>query len=238
MFLGPLVFARLGQGYRKSSGRQQTISNLESMGSAVAAYHREHGRYPSGGSFEDDPEGPLRPMHGWMASLLPYLDEEELHRSIDFSLAYDDPVNRAGMRREVPAFFAAGGERRLVGRLRLAPAHFAGVGGELNIDGIGLVDVGIFGRNSDVTIEDVTDGLSQTFIAGEIGNNYPPWGEPENWRAIGRGLNRDPNGFGNANGTGALFLKADGSVKFYSNKTSPDVLRKLSTRSASDFVTE
>lgn len=238
MFLGPVIFARLGQGFRSSSGRERTIANLETIGHGVLEHHREHGRYPPGGIFRIEEDGSQRPMHGWMAALLPYVGQEELHGAIDFEQPYDHPVNLSAMREEVPVFFAAGAERRPVGRLRLAPAHFAGVGGQLNLEGVGLVDVGVFGRGSDVTREDVTDGLSQTFLAGEIGHFFPPWGEPENWRTIGRGLNREANGFGNAEGTGALFLKADGSVRFYSNDTAIDVLQKLSTRNAGDVVPE
>ena len=177
-------------------------------------------------------------MHGWMASLLPYLGEQELHSSIQFNVPYDDPANLSAMRSNVNAFLAAGGDRSPIGRQNFAPTHFAGLGGELNIEGVGLVKVGVFGRNSSTTREDLTDGLSQTFVAGEIASFYPAWGEPENWRMIGRGLNRDSDGFGNAADTGALFLKADGSVKFYSNETDPTVLRMLSTPNAGDLVTD
>lgn len=237
MFLGPVLFARVGQGYRKSFGRQQTITNLETIGVGLQSYHRKQQRYPAGGIFRTNEDDTQQPMHGWMAALLPYLGEQELHGSIRFNIPYDDPGNLQAMRRNVSAFLAAGGDRSPIGRQNFAPAHFAGLGGELNIEGVGLVKVGVFGRNSEITREDVTDGLSQTFVVGEIAAFYPAWGEPENWRMIGRGLNRDPNGFGNAADTGALFLKADGSVTFYSNETDPTVLRMLSTPNAADLVT-
>jgi hypothetical protein len=238
MFLGPIVFARVGQGYRKSFGQQQTITNLETIGSGLQSYHRKQEHYPSGGIFRVDGNGAQLPMHGWMASLLPYLGEQELHNSIRFDIPYGDPANLPAMRRNVHAFLAAGGDRSPIGRQKFAPAHFAGLGGELNIEGVGLVKVGVFGRNSDMTRDDVTDGLSQTLVVGEIAAFYPAWGEPENWRMMGRGLNRDPDGFGNAADTGALFLKADGSVKFYSNKTDSAILRMLSTPNAGDLVTD
>ncbi len=238
MFLGPIVFARVGQGYRKSFGQQQTITNLETIGSALQSYHRKQQHYPAGGIFRTNKNDTQQPMHGWMASLLPHLGEQELHGSIRFNVPYDDPANLSAMRSNVNAFLAAGGDRSPIGRRKFAPTHFAGLGGELNIEGVGLVKVGVFGRNSSMTREDLTDGLSQTFVAGEIASFYPAWGEPENWRMIGRGLNRDADGFGNAADTGALFLKADGSVKFYSNKTDPTVLRMLSTPNAGDLVTD
>ncbi|MBT4867763.1 MAG: DUF1559 domain-containing protein, partial [Planctomycetaceae bacterium] len=146
MFLGPIVFARVGQGYRKSFGQQQTITNLETIGSALGSYHREQQHYPAGGIFRTNKDDTKQPMHGWMASLLPHLGEQELHGSIRFNVPYDDPANLPAMRSNVNAFLAAGGDRSPIGRQEFAPAHFAGLGGELNIDGIGLVKVGVFGR--------------------------------------------------------------------------------------------
>src|SRR5690606_22486227 len=89
-------------------------------------------------------------------------------------------------------------------------------------------------RSSNVRQSDITDGLSQTLVAGEIPDGYRPWGEPGNWRIIGEGLNRETGSFGNAQRTGAMFLKADGSVQFFANSVSPDVLRRLSTRDGED----
>ena len=69
---------------------------------------------------------------------------------------------------------------------------------------------------------------------GEIPAGYRPWGEPGSWRLIGQGLNTDASGFGNPHPTGALFLRADGSVQFYSNRVSADLLKGLSTRDGDD----
>jgi hypothetical protein len=103
------------------------------------------------------------------------------------------------------------------------------VGGQREDDS-GMFHLGIFDRNSGVRRVDVVDGLSNTFVAGEINQNYPPWGDPENWRQIDAPLNEHPYGFGNATRTGAHFLMADSSVRFIPNATSMDVLRKLATR--------
>ena len=95
-------------------------------------------------------------------------------------------------------------------------------------------NLGIFERSSNVSRDDVTDGLSQTLVAGEIPEGFRPWGEPGNWRAIGERLCQVSEGFGNTEGTGALFLRADGSVQFYSKSVSADVLKRLGTRDGDD----
>ncbi len=237
MFLGPMVVEEYGQQLQQSMQREQTTANLAAIGKALQSYHGQHNQFPAGGIFAKDPNGGEVPMHGWMTSLLPYLGHEQLHRSIDFKLPYDADVNVPAMEFVVPQFLAAGIEKRTNAR-GFAVTHFAGVGGEFIDDQSGLVPVGIFGHNSKVTQADVSDGLSQTIAVGEIPNDFPPWGSPENWRAIGDGLNKDISGFGNSDNSGALFLKADGSVRFYSNKTQRRILQELSTRNAGDFVPE
>jgi hypothetical protein len=96
------------------------------------------------------------------------------------------------------------------------------------------VNLGIFDGGAKVSRADFSDGLSQTLIAGEIPEGYRPWGEPGNWRTVGEGLNRGTSSFGNTEKTGALFLRADGSVSFLSNQIDPDVLKRLSTRDGKD----
>jgi hypothetical protein len=108
--------------------------------------------------------------------------------------------------------------------------HFAGVGGEIVNEQVGLMHLGIFAEEGAVRREQITDGLAQTIIVGEIADPLPAWGEPGNLRAIGNGLNKQFHGFGNPAGTGATFLHADGSVKFYANKTDRRLLQQLETR--------
>ncbi len=228
IFLGPLFFSGLGRDLREVTGQQATSKHLEQMGVALSRHHDQHSAYPVGGVFTRDAAGVVKGQHGWMTFLLPFVGEQELYQSIDQDKSYEDPVNRAAMGRDVETYFAAGGDRAKIVQ-GFAVSHFAGVGGEID-DDTGLSHVGIFQRDEAVKKDEVTDGLSNTLIVGELAGTYPPWGDPENWRMIGRGLNRDVNGFGNSTNNGASFLLADGSVRFFHNKTDPKVLLKLSTR--------
>jgi len=70
----------------------------------------------------------------------------------------------------------------------LATTHFAGVGGLIQTEQ-GLLPTGIFNKNSAIRIEDVTDGMSQTLVAGEIARALPAWairktGEPSKAHSI------------------------------------------------------
>ena len=228
IFLGPLFFTGLGRDLREATGQQATGKHLLELGVGLNRHHEQHAAFPVGGVFTRDAAGVVKGQHGWMTFLLPFIGEQELFRSIDQDKSYDDPANRPAMTRDVTAYFAAGGDRAKIVQ-GYAVSHFAGVGGEID-DAQGLAHVGIFQRDEAVQRDEVTDGLSNTLIVGELPGSFPPWGDPENWRMIGRGINKDANGFGNATRTGATFLLADGTVKFFSNKTDPKLLRKLGTR--------
>ena len=232
IFLGPLLFAGIGRNLREFTGQQATKLHLQQMGEGLNRHYTQHEGYPIGGTFGRDETGVIRGQHGWMTFLLPSVGEADLYRQIDQAKPFDDPVNRDAMGRNVDVYFADGGDRSRIG-LGFSVSHYAGLGGEIN-EANELAHVGIFERDVSVKRDEITDGLSNTLIVGELAGIYPPWGDPENWRTIGRGLNKDANGFGSYGGQGATFLKADGSVKFFSNKTDPKLLEKLSTRDGAE----
>jgi hypothetical protein len=167
-----------------------------------------------------------------MTFLLPYIGETELYQKIDQTKPFDHQVNLSPLSQDVSQFFAQGADQSKVAK-GLAAAHFAGVGGEIN-EGGRVAYLGIFERDVAVKRDEITDGLANTLIVGEVGGAFPAWGEPENWREIGRGLNKGHNGFGSADGNGAVFLLGDGSVKYLNNKTDPKLLVKMSTRNGAD----
>lgn len=228
IFLGPLLFTGIGRSLRDASGQHSTRLHLQEIATGLERHYEQHDGYPVGGTFGRNDAGTIVGLHGWMTFLLPFVGESELYQRIDQSVSYEDPVNRNVMGRNVTIYFAAGGDRSRIGE-GFAVSHFAGVGGEIDGPG-GLSHLGIFERDASVKREEVTDGLSNTLIVGELAGTYPPWGDPENWRKIGRGLNKDVNGFGSYNNNGASFLLGDGSVKHFSNKTDPKVLERMSTR--------
>lgn len=232
MFAGPLVYSPLDTyGYLCDF---YSRGHLEQIGAAMNEYHMLHQSYPNGGSFTSSKEQELQPMHGWMSSLLPYLtNQQDLAKRIDWSKPYDDPANLETYGTVVPQYLSAGNPSTLL-RGKLAPTHFAGVGGMMTTADGSTVHLGVFDVNSAVQREEVIDGLSSTMIAGEIATDFPAWGSARNWRQIGKGINRSQNGFGNSRRTGALFLMADGSVRFFSNRTDLKVLQAVATRDGED----
>jgi hypothetical protein len=232
IFLGPMLISGVGRSLREPKGEQLTRTHLQEISNGLDLHYKQHDAYPIGGTFLRTEAGKIRGQHGWMTFLLPFVKEAELYQRIDQAKPFDDPVNRNAMGTNVNIYFAAGGDRARNGD-GFAIAHYAGVGGEIN-EGNRLAHLGIFERDAAVKRNEVTDGLSNTLIIGELAGTYPPWGDPENWRKIGRGLNKDGDGFGSQSGQGSMFLLGDGTVKLFPNKTDPNLLEKMSTRDGAE----
>lgn len=232
IFAGPLYLVELGESRRNRSSREVIETNLGRINEALLEYASEQGHFPAGGTFSDDENGDEVGMHGWMTSLLPYLGHSPLYSEINLSKPWNDDVNFVPMSQPVSTFLVPSVPHEPTGR-GFATTHFAGVGGVIQTEQ-GLLPTGIFEKNSTVKLQDVTDGMSQTLIAGEIARALPAWGSPENWRTVEGPLNRRLSSFGNADGTGAHFLHGDGSVRFFSNRMDPEVMQKLATRNAGD----
>jgi hypothetical protein len=229
VFLGPLILAGVGRRMWQESTRSLIEGHLQTIGQGLNRYHDKEGAFPPGGVVKPDKDKRQRGFHGWMTLILPYIGEESLFHRIQLDIPYDDKANLPAFEEDVESFFASGTDRAKV-HGGLGASHFAGVGGDIEGQGGEVARAGLFGVNSKVRRQDVSDGLSNTLAAGEIADELPAWGDPENWRTVGKGINRDAHGFGNHDRSGACFLMADGSVRFFSNKTSVRVLNALSTR--------
>ncbi len=232
MLAGPAGLIAVGQRMHLAALQRGATDRLQKLGGAIDAYEKDNDEYPKGGTVARDADGDEIGMHGWQTFLLPYLGQQELHRKLDLKQSFDHPTNRPVMSQVVPDFLVPNVEH-VPTKSGLATTHFAGVGGQGNGPN-GIVNFGIFNRNVTVRRSDVSDGLSQTMFVGEIAQQLPAWGDPENWREIETGLNRHSVGFGNKEGTGAHFLMGDGSVRFFPNSTSREVLEKLSTRDGAE----
>jgi hypothetical protein len=232
MFLAPTLLARWGNEWRENVGREVISSRLRNISQALERHHDQHGHYPSATLMSDgNPNG--APLHGWMTPLLPHLGQAALFAQIDLARPFDAPANQTPMQTIVPEFTIPG-RLPLRNQRGFGSTHFAGVGGSDIREPAGLVHLGLFDERETVRREAIIDGRSQTLIVGEIAADFPPWGQPGNIRSIGKGLNRQAHGFGNAAGTGAMFLHADGSARFYSKNIDHRVLQQLETRDGAE----
>ena len=103
-----------------------------------------------------------------------------------------------------------------------------------NADGYGLAHYAANSRamrdGAFLSLKELSTGTSNTLLIGEVNAGFEPWGKPGNCRDPVRGVNRSQYVFGGVPGRGgANFAMADGSVRFISDRVSPEVLKALAT---------
>jgi prepilin-type N-terminal cleavage/methylation domain-containing protein/prepilin-type processing-associated H-X9-DG protein len=166
------------QKVREAANRTQCQNNLHQIALAMHNYHDSQGSFPSGFRCQttDDPNN-TAPGWGWAALLLPYVEGDTLARQINFDLSVGDPAN-LNARTTVLKLFVCPSDRStgvytildhsgnpLAEAATNSYAACHGVGPDLDEeldDGNGL-----FFRNSQVRMADVTDGTSNTIAVGE-----------------------------------------------------------------------
>ena len=178
------------QKVRETASRLRCKNNLKQIGLALHNHHDRVGQFPPGYT-STAANTDAGPGWGWAAHLLPDLEQDNLHRLINFTQPITasgnhDTVRQANISflrcpsdpRQDPIplseFTNTGGLTTPLGRsnyvacygntpfLNESPAVMTA---HLSIDGIS--GKGMFYRNSKTRIADVTDGLSNTLAVGE-----------------------------------------------------------------------
>jgi prepilin-type N-terminal cleavage/methylation domain-containing protein/prepilin-type processing-associated H-X9-DG protein len=174
------------QKVREAAARLSCSNNLKQIGLALHNYHDAHLSFPPGYVSAYDGSGDdTGPGWGWAAFILPQVEQQGLYNAARFDLPVEAPAN-AGVRvarvktylcpsDAVPAtwpamrYDAAGNPTGTI--CDVASANYIGVFGvsEPGVDG-----EGVFFRNSQVRMADITDGSSQTLLVGERSFRWAP----------------------------------------------------------------
>jgi prepilin-type processing-associated H-X9-DG protein len=177
------------QKVRMAAARTQCVNHLHQMGLALHAYHDAHISFPPGVSV--DGGRAQEPFLSWQARLLPYLGEEPLWREVQGAFRQDrsflniPPHTHRGT--VVSTFTCPVDARTLRPSTKLGlPVAFTaylGVSGHDSneLDGVLFID-------SRVRHADITDGVSNTLMAGE---RPPSADERFGWWYAGWGQDKD-----------------------------------------------
>ncbi len=105
-----VILALVGYGIALLNARHQTEiaaarfnncrSHLTQIYLALRNYAEAHGHYPP--AYTTSPDG--KPLHSWRTLILPFMEAEQLYRSIDLRKPWDDSANAAA-RQFTPDFF-------------------------------------------------------------------------------------------------------------------------------------
>jgi len=166
------------QAARGTARRISCATKMKQMGLALLNYESTFKVFPPGyiskftGTGED-----TGPGWGWASMMLPQIEQDAIFRTIHFDLPIEHPNNAARVA-SIPEFFCPADQIKRVWPAKTRDAagnpiatvcdvaasnYVAMYGtGEPGIDGNG-----IFYRNSDIGIRQITDGTTQTLAIGE-----------------------------------------------------------------------
>jgi prepilin-type N-terminal cleavage/methylation domain-containing protein/prepilin-type processing-associated H-X9-DG protein len=191
------------QKVREAASRLKCKNNLKQIGLAMHNYEGRFGSFPPGYTSDAGLTDGTGPGWGWASYLLPDLEQDALHRRIDFMVLLTDPRHAEVRIAAIPflrcpsdprqdpipnsEFLNPGTPHPLVGDL--ARSNYVACYGNTPFLGEdpsvltnhltigGISGRGMFYRNSRTRIADIPDGTSNTFMVGErnAGNSMATW---------------------------------------------------------------
>ena len=215
------------QKVREAAARTQCVNNLKQIGLALHNYHDSKKVFPSGyrasGAYSDG-SSDTAPGWGWAASILPYIEQGNLYRSINFTLPVANAQNASAIRTMVGAYLcpsdlgptAAFAVPDGFGNplAQASPSSYAACVGGDESGADGPTGLGIFYRNSATRFTDITDGTSNTIMIGERGwgNANGIWAGAVTNGVILRGKQNPCPGNGAASYPASVLVQAHGHL--------------------------
>lgn len=270
------------QAARETARRTQCANKFRQSGIALHNFYDAQKHFPPGlvlwssGSPASCGPRPTRGVFygfGWGAYILPYLEEEHLYRAINFNRDFFDASsgNRRAIGTLLPTFlcpsdpqgaelvFCCSGWTNGASPFEnVGNTNMAGVADTIDVTCDGTwpkhltVATGAMAEHRGATVGMITDGLSKTFMLGEVtgagpktyfGNYWASW----NIKSTVLGINDATtipggghwqgylhSGFSSFHPRGCNFMLADGSVRFFSETIDRVLLLALTTRAGGE----
>jgi len=193
------------QSSREAARRIQCTSNLTQLVLAVGNYEMNHRSYPAGSM---NAKGPIQNLpfgyhHNWLSQTLPYIEQGNTYRAIDFQFgayhANNAPARSVRMRILGCPSMPFSPTTKVAGSTIFVTNYAA-----CHHDSEAPIDRdnhGVFFLNSRVRYDDVSDGISHTIFLGEKVHDGLDLGWMSGTRAtlrnVGAGINKTgflPNG--------------------------------------------
>ena len=204
-------------------------AQLRQLGASIDHYVQRREHFPVGTVGLGNQ--PVKDRFSWLADLLVQTSQKPIAEP-QWDQPWNDPLNDRFVRRQLAPFLNPNIRRR-VGADRYPTTHFAGIAG-VGADAPSLPvnhpRAGIFGQDRITRPEDITDGAANTMMVAGVNEQLGSWAAAG--RSTMRPFTREPyingpDGFGTGEAGGMSVLMADGSVRFVSRQTSPQIIRRM-----------
>ncbi|MEM6364022.1 MAG: DUF1559 domain-containing protein [Planctomycetota bacterium] len=226
------------QSVREAARKTNCKNNLRQIGIALHSYHDIHHSLPTGCiEWRGWNSPPTHRQFAWSAMLLPFIEQENLHEQIAWSLPFDAPENRPAGETMVSPYVCPSETTDST-----TPGHitYGGIFGERILHS--TPDDGIFLYERPIRFRDIRDGLTSTLaVAEDVGGPDKQWINGRNVFVVAHGIN-DPtawvgdNEIRSRHGGGAMVLFADARTVFLSESTDRQLLGRWITRSGGEVV--
>jgi len=182
------------QKVREAAARTKCTNNLKQIGTAMHNHHSAHGHFPMGYRSQTlTPNGDgLGPGWGWAAYLLPYLEQDALHRRIDFTRDIADSYHAGTRTTVLPGFLCPSDSPTQLTftvvstppsprhplpqptNCEVAFANYVGLGGQFEVTDNPDINTGVLLRNRTFKVTDIGDGASSTLMVSERQSSRSP----------------------------------------------------------------
>ncbi|MCI0378852.1 MAG: DUF1559 domain-containing protein [Gemmataceae bacterium] len=234
---------------REAAARAQCQNQLKQIALALHHHHDTHRCFPSGTVRAADllPDKRL----SWLASILPFVEQDALHKQLKPSQPWDAHENQAI--RTALSLYVCPAHPGWNASSTQFETHYVGLAG-VGRDAA-LIDkqnplAGFFGFERRITLKDISDGTSSTAAVVETGTDNGPWaaGGQTTLRGLDPAITEyiHENGpFGMKHKTDTFFRTnpvlantafADGSVRSVPSDLAASVIRALSTIAGGEAV--
>lgn len=269
---------------REAARRSSCKNNLKQMGLALANYHEMSRTFPPGfigrhaneASIATGRVGFGMPGWGWGVMILPMIDQTTLYQKIDTNTFEARVSNMQPLSQTKIATYRCPSDvgshiNSSTNRWDHGTSNYLACYGARNIATIASIPnagydwgnytssaTGIFSANSSIRVRDVTDGLSNTVLLGEVaygtigGVDYrgglwigTPWNSGYlcaqtalNASTEFRIFGTNPSAYSSFHTGRAQFVLADGSVRFISENVNGQTLSHLADRADGEVLGE
>lgn len=229
------------QRVRAAADALRCKSNLRQIGLACHHYHLDYRHFPPGGIEWRPPGNLTKRQLAWSAFLLPYLEQDNLYKQVDFTKPFDHPVNAAAAAQVVGVYLCPSSRRTSPLVQGRGACDYGGIYGE-RITSPNSPPKGVMLYDRPVRIAEILDGTSHTLMISEdSGYVDGQWINGRNVFDQAFAINRAPpfeNDIRSDHPGGAHGLFGDGSVRFLAEGMALAPLAAICTRAGGEMVSD